>query len=107
MSSVLHVPDERLPVLAEIRRGLAPGGGFLLYDWVRQPLASYLAWRRDRMGEGEAESRRRGFRLFAAPAKYTLEDWRWLLGEAGFAIRHEGQVRDSHRLSVDGPVAGR
>ncbi|MBI1726845.1 MAG: methyltransferase domain-containing protein [Candidatus Rokubacteria bacterium] len=38
MSSVLHVVDEPLPVLAEIRRVLAPGGIFLLHDWVRQPL---------------------------------------------------------------------
>src|SRR5262249_25588336 len=62
MSSVLHVVDEPLPVLAEIRRVLAPGGVFLLHDWIRQPLATYLAWRRETMKESEAESQRRGFR---------------------------------------------
>jgi SAM-dependent methyltransferase len=100
MSSVLHVIDEPLPVLAEIRRVLAAGRTFLLNDWVRQPLASYLAWRRDVMGESEAESQRRGFRLFPVHNKYTPEDWRWLLAKAGFAIRHETELRASHRIFV-------
>jgi SAM-dependent methyltransferase len=100
MSSVLHVLDEPLPVLAEIGRVLAPGGIFLLHDWIRQPLPSYLAWRRDVLNEGEDESRRRGFRLFPVHNKYTPEDWRWLLGEAGFTIRHQAQLRPTHRLFV-------
>jgi SAM-dependent methyltransferase len=36
MSSVLHLLDEPLPVLAEIRRLLAPGGIFLLYEVLRR-----------------------------------------------------------------------
>jgi len=104
MSSVLHVFDEPLPALAEIRRALAPGGIFLLHDWMRQPLSTYLAWRRDVLREGDAESRRRGFRLFAVHNKYTTEDWRWLLAEAGFAIRDETQLRASHRIFVTTPA---
>jgi SAM-dependent methyltransferase len=100
MSSVLHVLDEPLPVLAEIRRVLAPAGVFVLHDWIRQPLASYLAWRRDVMGEGEVESRRRGFRLFPVHNKYTPDDWRWLLAEAGFAVRREAELRPAHRIFV-------
>jgi SAM-dependent methyltransferase len=97
---VLHVLDEPLPVLAEIRRVLAPKGTLLLNDWVRQPLASYLAWRRDVMKEDGVEGRRRGFRLFPVHNKYTAEDWRWLLGEAGFAVRHEAELRPAHRVFV-------
>jgi len=104
MSSVLHVFDEPLPALAEIRRSLAPGGIFLLHDWIRQPLPTYLAWRRDVLKEGEAESRRRGFRLFPVHNKYTTEDWRWLLAEAGFAIRDETQLRASHQIFVTTPA---
>ena len=104
MSSVLHVFDEPLPALAEIRRALAPGGIFLLHDWIRQPLPTYLAWRRDVLKEGEAESRRRGYRLFPAHNKYTTEDWRWLLAEAGFAIRDETQLRASHQIFVTTPA---
>lgn len=100
MSSVLHVVDEPLPVLAEIRRVLAPAGIFLLHDWIRQPLPTYLAWRRDVLGEGDAESRRRGFRLFPVHNKYTTEDWQWLLAEAGFTIGYQEQLRASHRSFV-------
>ena len=104
MSSVLHVLDEPLPVLAEIRRVLGPGGVFLLHDWIRQPLSTYLAWRRDVLGEGQAESQRRGFRLFPVHNKYTTEDWAWLLAEAGFVIGHQTQLRASHRIFVTTPA---
>jgi SAM-dependent methyltransferase len=103
MSSVLHVIEEPLPALAEIRRVLAPGGIFLLNDWIRQSLEAYLAWRRDVMKESEADSLRRGFRLFPVHSKYTPDDWRWLLRRAGFAIRHQEQLRASHLIFVTTP----
>jgi SAM-dependent methyltransferase len=103
MSSVLHVIDEPLPVLAEIRRTLAPGGIFLLHDWIRQPLPAYLQWRVEHQGEEPAVSRQRGFRLFAVHNKYTTEDWQWLLGEAGFVTRYQTQLRPTHRLFVTAP----
>jgi ubiquinone/menaquinone biosynthesis C-methylase UbiE len=105
MSSVLHVFDEPLPVLGEIRRVLGPGGLFVLNDWTRQPLEAYLRWRREAMGESDTESRRRGFRLFPVHAKYTIEDWRWLLAEAGFTIRGETELRASHRIFVTAPTS--
>jgi SAM-dependent methyltransferase len=100
MSSVLHVIDAPLPVLAEIRRVLAPGGIFLLHDWIRQPLPAYLAWRRDVMKESGPEAVRRGFRLFPVHNKYTPEDWRWLLAEAGLTLRHQTQLRPTHQIFV-------
>jgi SAM-dependent methyltransferase len=105
MSSVLHVVDEPLPVLAEIRRVLAPNGIFLLHDWIRLPLPTYLQWRIDRQGEEPAMSRQRGFRLFPVHSKYTTEDWQWLLGEAGFMIRHQAQLRPTHQLFVASPAS--
>lgn len=104
MSSVLHVVDEPLPVLAEIRRVLAPNGSFLLHDWIRLPLPAYLQWRIDRQGEEPAVGRQRGFRLFPVHSKYTTEDWQWLLGEAGFVIRHQAQLRPTHQLFVASPA---
>jgi SAM-dependent methyltransferase len=104
MSSVLHVFDEPLPTLAEIRRVLAPGAIFLLNDWIRQPLSSYLAWRRDVMKESGPDAVRRAFRLFPVHNKYTVEDWRWLLGEAGFEVLAQTELRASHRVFVATPT---
>ncbi|PYM69670.1 MAG: hypothetical protein DME10_22905, partial [Candidatus Rokuibacteriota bacterium] len=73
MTSVLHVLDEPLPVLTEIRRVLSPRGLFLLHDWIRQPFQSYLAWRRDGLGETGPEHLGRAFRLFPVHNKYTSE----------------------------------
>jgi SAM-dependent methyltransferase len=104
MTSVLHVLDEPLPVLAEIRRVLAPSGLFALHDWIRMPLPTYLAWRQARQGEDPHMNRQRSFRLFPAHCKYTTEDWQWLLGEAGFVIRHQTQLRPTHQLFVTAPA---
>jgi SAM-dependent methyltransferase len=104
MSSVLHVFDEPLPTLAEIRRVLAPGAIFLLNDWIRQPLSSYLAWRRDVMKESGPDAVRRAFRLFPVHNKYTVEDWLWLLGEAGFEVLAQTELRASHRIFVATPT---
>ena len=104
MSSVLHVVDEPLPVLAEIRRVLTADGIFLLNDWIRQPLQSYLAWRREHMGERAPGDLRRAFRLFPMHSKYTAEDWRWLLAEAGFRLLDQTQLRDAHQIFVATPA---
>jgi SAM-dependent methyltransferase len=101
---VLHVLDEPLPVLAEIRRVLAPGGIFPLHDWIRQPLSVYLAWRRNELKEGEPEATRRGFRLFPVHNKYTPDDWRWLLAEAGLTLRDWTQLRSTHQIYVTTPA---
>jgi len=106
MSSVLHVFDEPLPVLAEIRRVLAPRGIFLLHDWIRQPLATYLAYRRDEIKETGPDATRRAFRLFPVHNKYTPDDWRWLLAEAGLALRDHTQLRASHQIFVSGGLEG-
>jgi SAM-dependent methyltransferase len=104
MTSVLHVLDEPLPVLADIRRILAPTGLFMLHDWVRQPLPTYLAWRQERMQDDAETSRRQGFRLFAVHNKYTLDDWCWLLAEAGFTMRYQTQLRPTHQMFVTTPA---
>ena len=106
MSSVLHVFDEPLPVLAEIRRVLAPRGIFLLHDWIRQPLANYVAYRRDELKETGPDGMRRAFRLFPVHNKYTPDDWRWLLAEAGLTLRDHTQLRASHQIFVSGGLEG-
>jgi SAM-dependent methyltransferase len=104
MTSVLHIVDEPLAVLAEVQRVLTPGGLFVLHDWIRMPLHAYFAWRQERQEETPEVSRQRGFRLFPVHNKYTTEDWQWLLGEAGFVIRHQTQLRPTHQLFVTTPA---
>ena len=100
MSSVLHIFEQPLPVLAEIRRVLAPGGVFLLNDWIRQPLQTYLTRRMEGMQGERAGSLEAGFRLFPVHNKYTPEDWQWLLTEAGLTIRYQTQLRPAHQIFV-------
>jgi ubiquinone/menaquinone biosynthesis C-methylase UbiE len=104
MSSVLHIFEEPLPVLAEIRRVLAPDGLFLLNDWIRQPLQTYLTRRMESMQGARAGSLEAGFRLFPVHNKYTPEDWQWLLKEAGLTIRYQTQLRPAHQIFVTTPA---
>ena len=80
-------------------------GLFVLHDWIRQPLSTYLAWRQERLEEDPEASRRRGFRLFAVHNKYTNEDWQWLLAEAGFTIQYQTQLRPTHQMFIVRPAA--
>ena len=104
MSSMLHVVDEPLPVMAEVHRVLGTGGIFLLNDWVRQPLEAYLAWRRDTLGETGPDATSRAYRLFPVHNKFTPGDWRWLLAAAGFRLLHEHPLRSSHCIFVATPA---
>jgi hypothetical protein len=56
------------------------------------------------MKESGPEALRRGFRLFPIHNKYTPDDWRWLLTEAGLTIRAETQLRPTHRIFVTIPA---
>lgn len=67
---LLHVPD-KVAALRECARVLVPGGRLALTDWVATP----------RLGEGE---RAWLARTMAAVALPTREDYRALLGAAGF-----------------------
>ena len=86
MTAVLHILDDPFAFLGEVRRALAPGGVFLLYDWVRSPLREYLAERLPQEAPDAAAARLRAMRLFPSHNKYTTEDWRWLLSECGFNV---------------------
>ena len=105
MTAILHLLDEPLPILAEVRRLLAPEGIFFLNDWERAPLTEYLDSRVEGEGEERQASLARWFRLFPVHNKYTTEDWQWLLAEAGFAVRQTASLRANFRVFVTTPMA--
>jgi SAM-dependent methyltransferase len=100
MMSVLHLFDDPLAVMAEIRRVLAPGGIFFLRDWIRSSLQAYLEARPEIRNQDAIARRQAGFRLFPVHNKYNVEDWEWLLAEAGFHIRSRTELRPTHRIFV-------
>lgn len=102
MTAVLHVLDNPLALLEEIRRVLTPGGMFFLNDWVRTPLQTYLASRIDRT-VSPAVSLGRLFRLFPAHNKYTLDDWHWVLTAGGFLVQSTAQLRPHFQVFVTTP----
>ena len=105
MTAILHLLDEPLPILAEVRRLLAPEGVFFLNDWERAPLTEYLDSRVEGEGEERQASLARWFRLFPVHNKYTLGDWQWLLDQAGFAVRQTESLRANFRVFVTTPIA--
>jgi ubiquinone/menaquinone biosynthesis C-methylase UbiE len=98
MVAVLHVLDNPFPVLTEIRRVMAPTARFMLQDWVRTPLPVYL----DRMLPASMEPGQRLavqgrlLPLFTVHNKYTLDDWIWVLQQAGFSIEDQQQLGSPH-----------
>ena len=56
-------------------------------------------------GEERQASLQRWFRLFPIHNKYTLEDWQWLLDQAGFTVRETASLRANFRVFVATPTA--
>lgn len=103
MTAVLHRIEDPFAVLAEIARILRPGGIFLNDDWIRIPLHDYLESRRTGPDELSDADRRRWMRVFPLHCKYTADDWKWLLAEAGFSLRTTAQFRPHSQIFVAEP----
>lgn len=74
---VLHEIPWPVPLLAEAFRVLRPGGTMLLFDWCRQPLASYLA------GQTLDANLMQHFREHCL---FTPDDLKFLCESAGFKV---------------------
>jgi hypothetical protein len=76
---------------------LKPDGVFLLHDWVARPLPEYLDRMLEDVPEDKVEmAKGQMFKLFPSHNKYTIEDWSWLLSEAGFNIVGQAQLGSPH-----------
>lgn len=88
---VLHELAWPVPLLAEIRRLLKPGGVLVLYDWVRYPLADYLG--------GEPPTREK-IEHFREHCLFSMEDLQFLVTREGFTIREILGRRQGHYAIV-------
>ena len=94
---VLHVLNNPYEVIKEIKRVLSPGGVFLLHDWIRAPLPDYLERMAPDTEDDQKEIIYGGLMgLFTAHNKYTVEDWLWLLKEAGLKVVKHQQLGSPH-----------
>lgn len=78
LAHVLHELPWPVPLLREALRILKPGGACLVFDWVRQPLQSYLD------GAALDENLLQHFREHCL---YTPDDLAFLCSHAGFEVR--------------------
>ena len=99
MTALLHLLPDPVAVCREIKRVMAAGGYFVLYDWVRTPMEKYF----ERMGlesetdpDNKEKIRQRLYNLFPVHNKFTEEDWRYLLRTAGFEIEDCQQLGSPH-----------
>ena len=106
MAAVLHLFEDPFAFLAEVRRVLKPTGALVLLEWVRTPLANYLARRTSDPAVSDEEFHRRSLRLFPSHNKYTVDDWQWLLEESGYEVAAVVKLRmEFNRLFVAFPKA--
>lgn len=85
-SMVVHEMKEPLGLFTEVARLLAPEGRFMLIDWIRVPLPTYLARFDDGdLASADAPTRQNRLEHFMEHNKYSLDDLGWLLRTAGLA----------------------
>lgn len=85
---VIHEMSEPLGMLREARRLLAPEGRLMVMDWVRVPLAQYLArWDDDPFAaEASPDERSDRFDHFMEHNKFSRDDLLWLVDRCGFEV---------------------
>jgi SAM-dependent methyltransferase len=89
IAAVMHTLEDPFSFLKEVRRVLAPGGLFLLYDWVRVGFREYIDFRIAEPGDPVEARYPRALELFSTHNKYTPDDWRWIFDEAKFGVVKE------------------
>ncbi|MEW5757626.1 MAG: class I SAM-dependent methyltransferase [Pseudomonadota bacterium] len=86
---VLHEMNQPVRALQEVHRLLKPGGRFCVLDWVRAPLAQYLAaeGREDVFApQCDTEQLEDVFIHFIEHNRFSSDDLRYLLEHTGFKV---------------------
>lgn len=97
-SMVLHEMPFPIRLLRELHRVVRPGGALLVYDWVRQPLASYA---------GDAPLTPELLQHFREHCLYTAEDLVFLAERSGWTLQESIGRRGNHyaMLALDRGLA--
>lgn len=91
-SMVLH--EMQLPnlLIDEAQRVLKPNGIWVVFDWVRQPLATYF--------EGNRPETLDEFTHFSEHCRMTPEDWIWLIEKSGFELLEAQPLHDGKHCLI-------
>jgi SAM-dependent methyltransferase len=102
MNFFLHQFDYPLPLMAEVSRTLKPDGFVWIYDWARKPLEEYLNfWNVEPELPDFPVDRPTAYKLFGLHNRFSREDWRYLLAQAGFKVAREvSRASGQHRLMI-------
>lgn len=87
-SVVLHEMHQPLKALHETCRCLRPGGRFFILDWVRAPLAQYLAGRETQVFDPTADTAELEdiFIHFIEHNRFSRDDLAYMLERTGFRV---------------------
>ncbi len=86
-SMVVHEMPFPVQLLRELRRVVRPGGALLVYDWVRQPLTSYV---------GDAALTPELLQHFREHCIYTADDLAYLAERSGWTLQESIGRRGNH-----------
>jgi arsenite methyltransferase len=101
-SVVLHEMHQPVRTLQEVRRCLKPGGRFYVLDWVRAPLAQYLAGTEldvfDRSTPVEALEDL--FIHFIEHNRFSADDLVFMLEQTGFRVLKQEVMREGRQARI-------
>ncbi len=97
-SIVIHEMNQPVRALREMARLLKPGGRFYITDWVRAPLAVYVAAQTSEAWVFDpatpVEELDDLFVHFMEHNRFAVEDLVWMLEHTGFRVLHQEVTRE-------------
>ena len=103
-SMVLHEMSQPVKAMREVARCLKPGGVLLVHDWVRVPLAQYLAQQEKELRAfdpaASAEELDDLFIHFVEHNRFSADDLAYMLEATGFQVKESRLLRDGAQARI-------